>query len=481
MKVEVAKQDQHTASIQLEIPAEQANQEYNKAWRRLGQRLNIPGFRRGRAPRAIVEKTVGIERIKQEAMDRLLPHVFADAISENELDIVAPPQIESFKFDLSKGIEIKALVELRPEAKVPSLEKIEVKVPEFKLPEDAEEKELQAIRERLTTLEPVIDRETQATDIVSIDFNGSINGEAIRGGSAKNYRLDLANNNFIEGFAEQLVGHKLGDEFTINVTFPESYHDNTLAGKPAEFKVKINEISQKVTPELDDELAKKVGPYETAEQLKEDVRNMLKQTEEQENEFRKQKAVIDFVLERADVEIPDSMVNREAKLLMEEVQQRLKGQGVSWEKFLDAQGHSNTWDNLREEATKRIKTSLVFGALAKQEGMNVTEEEFSAQVQELAQLRGVDEKNIMRHLGNNFQAAQALSDQILSQKIVDFLVERATIQFVPEESVEPAAAPSAEKETAKKSGKESSESLAKEKTAVAAAIEGEEFDVLDEE
>ena len=473
MKVDVEKQEKHLASIALEIPAEQATQEYNKAWRRMGQRLNIPGFRRGRAPRAIVEKTVGVDRIKQEAMDRLLPHVFADAISEHQLDIVAPPQIETFNFDLNEGIKVKASVELRPEAAVPDLTEIKVKVPQFKLPDDAEEKELASITERMTTLEPVIDRAAEATDIVSIDFAGSVAGEPIKGGSAKNYRLDLANNNFIEGFAAQIAGHKLAEEFTINVTFPENYHDATLAGKPAEFKVKINEISKKVVPQLDDEMAKKVGPYETAEQLKEEVRKLLAQAEEQENDFRKQKAVIDLVLERSNVEIPDSMVNREARLLMEEVQQRLKGQGMSWEKFLDSQGHQSTWDNLREEASKRIKTSLVFGAIAKQEGLTVGEEEFNAQVQELAQLRGVDEKNIMRHLGNNFAAAQALSDQILSQKIVDYLVAKAEFDFVPEESVKEAAP---EKAEAKKADAPTAE-----KAPVAAAIEGEEFDVIEDE
>src|SRR6476619_1717921 len=151
MKVEVEKQDeQHLAKINLEIPPDQANQEYNKAWKRLGQRLNIPGFRRGKAPRSIVEKTVGVDRIKQEAMDRLFPHLFADAISEHQLDIVAPPQIESLKFDLAEGIAVKASVELRPEANLPELTGIKVDVPEYKLPADAEEKELQTIVERLT-------------------------------------------------------------------------------------------------------------------------------------------------------------------------------------------------------------------------------------------------------------------------------------------------------------------------------------------
>lgn len=476
MKVEVEKQDeQHLAKINLEIPADQANQEYNKAWKRLGQRLNIPGFRRGKAPRAIVEKTIGIDRIKQEAMDRLFPHLFADAISEHQLDIVAPPTIENLKFDLAEGISVKATVELRPEAKLPDLSGITVDVPEFKLPADSEEKELLAIVERLTTLEPVIDRPSEKTDIVNIDFTGSVNGEPIKGGSAKNYRLDLAENNFIEGFADQLVGHKIAEEFTINVTFPANYHDNTLAGKPAEFKVKINDISKKVVPELTDEIAKKVGPFESVDQLKEEVRTLLRQSEEQENTYRKQKAVVDYLLEKADVEIPDPMVNREAKLLMEEVQQRLKSQGMSWEKFLDSEGHESTWDNLRDEARKRIKTSLVFGAIAKQEALQVNENEFTDTVAQLAAMRGVDEKAVMRQLGNNFAAAQALSDQILSQKIVDFLVERATFNYVPEKEFEAKA--ESKKDKKSDAGKEAPAEMA----AVAAAIEGEEFDVLDDE
>lgn len=472
MKVEVEKQEeQHLAKINLEVPPEQANQEYNKAWKRLGQRLNIPGFRRGKAPRAIVEKTVGIDRIKQEAMDRLFPHLFADAISEHQLDIVAPPQIESLKFDLGDGIAVKATVELRPEAKLPELTGLKMDVPEFKLPADAEEKELQAIVERLTTLEPVIDRACEKTDIVNIDFTGSVNGEAIKGGAAKNYRLELAENNFIEGFADQLVGHRIGEEFTINVTFPANYHDTTLAGKAAEFKVKINDISRKAVPELTDDVAKKVGPFETVDQMKEEVRNLLRQSEEQENAFRKQKAVVDHILGLADVQIPENMVNREAKLLMEEVQQRLKGQGMSWEKFLDSEGHESTWENLRQEANKRIKTSLVFGAIAKQEGLQVNEEEFSNMVSQMAAMRGMDEKQIMRQLGNNFAAAQALSDQILSQKIVDFLVERAEFTYVPEETVE----------SNKITGDATHKEAGHDATAVAAAIEGEEFDVLSDE
>lgn len=469
MKVEVEQKDQFTAKIHLEIPSEQATQEYNKAWRRLGQRLNIPGFRRGKAPRAMVEKTVGVDRIKQEAMDRLLPHAFADAISENQLDIVAPPQIENFKFDLSEGIHVDASVEIRPEAKLPKLEGFKVEVEAFKTPSDAMDQELEAIVSRMTTLEPVIDRAVGKEDIVNIDFNGFVDGEAIKGGSARNYRLDIGQSNFIEGFADQIVGHKLSEEFSINVTFPKDYHDKALAGKDAEFKIKINEINEKVTPELNDELAKKLGEYDSLDALKKHIDEVLKDNEAQENDFRKQKAIVENLIENSKVEIPDSMINRETNLLRQEMQERFKSQGINWDQFVKTDAGKDADSNLRGEAIKRIKTSLVFGAVAKQEDITVSDEEFSAQVKELAEMRGVDEKNIMRHLGNNVAAAQALSDQVLSQKVVDFLIERTEFKVVDEK-------PAKKDDKAKKSDKKSSS-----KTKVAEAIEGEEFDSLDDD
>ncbi|MBX2860845.1 MAG: trigger factor [Vampirovibrio sp.] len=468
MKVEIDKKEKNLAQISLEVPADAASQEYNKACRRLAQRINVPGFRRGKAPRNIIEKNVGVDRIKQEAMDRLLPHVFADAISEHQLDIVAPPQIESYQFDLDKGLNVKALVELRPEVELPELAKIDVEVPQYLSPPDAEEKELQSIVTRMTTLEPVINRTVEKTDLVSIDFTGSVNGELIRGGSAKNYNLDIENNNFIEGFAGQLVGHNLSEEFTIKVTFPADYHDKAIAGKEADFNIKINEIKQKVVPELNDALAKKVANhYETLDQLKADIRKFLAENEEQMNDYRKQKAIIDDIVSRSTVEIPDSMTNREAKLLMEEVKQRFKEQGSSWDQYLDAQGHEAIWENLRNEANQRIKTSLVFGAIAKKENVSVTEDEFQGQVKEMAEMRQTDEKSIMRQLASNMEWVQAVNDRILTQKVVEMLTERATVKFV---------------EDTGKDAEEGGTTAPKEAVAAApAGLQGEEFEVLAEE
>ncbi|MEM0952406.1 MAG: trigger factor [Cyanobacteria bacterium P01_H01_bin.74] len=471
MDVIVEKQDNHTSIIQFDIPPEQVNQEYTKAWRRMGQRVNIPGFRRGKAPKSKVEEAIGIEAIKQETMDRLFPPLFADAISEHQLDIVAPPRIESVNFDFSAGIKVKALIETRPEITLPTLDNLTLKIIEYTTPENAEEKELNEVINRFTTLEPVVDRAVKETDIVNIDFKGSVGGELIKGGAAKGYRLDLNSNSFIEGFAEMIVGHTLGEDFTINVTFPENYHDANLSGKEASFEIKINEISEKVIPKADDALAGKAGDYQSLEELKAEIANQLTAREQEENISRKQKAVVDYLLENTMVSIPDAMIHRESNLLKGEVEQRLKSHGLTWEKFIGIDGAEKTWASLREDATKRIKTSLIFGAIAKEKELVVTEAEFNQAFSELIATRGGDEKVLMRQLANNANAVQALTDQILSHKIVTQLSEQATFTNIPEID----------------SDEKSKEALDKNADqddsdgTINGLMDGEEFDVIDSE
>lgn len=462
MKVDVERTEPNVAQIVLEIDPDHVNIEYNKVCKRLGQRLNIPGFRRGKAPRQVVEKAVGVDRIKQEVLDRLLPPAFADAISEHQLDVVAPPQIEKYSFEMGQPLSVKAQVELRPDVKLPELTKIDVKVPKFEAEAGALEQELKVIVERMTSLESVIDRPSTDKDVVNLDFSGTIAGEPIRGGAAKNYMLDLANSNFIQGFAEQVVGHKIGEEFTIQVDFPADYHDNSLAGKKADFLIRLNEIKTKVVPELTDELAKKCGPYESLEQLKAEVQGFIDNKVEYENNFRKQKAVIDAVVDKASMEVPEAMVNREARVLLDEVQQRFKSQGLNWEQFADGQGQDKILENLRAEALRRIQTSLTFGAIARQESIVVTDAEFQAEVTQLAREKNIDEKQAMRQLANNPQATQSLSDLILSRKIVEFLISRADVTFVKDET--PPASASTD-----------------EALAVASAIGKEEYEVMADE
>ena len=434
MKVNLEKQDNNSFKLNIEIEADVAAQEYNKACRKTGENVNIPGFRKGKAPRSMIEKHVGIGRIQQRVLDALLPNIFADLISEHQLDLVTEPIVENYNFELGKPVTVTARLEVKPEVNLVNYKGQVIEVPEFKHSDDVVEKELKLLSEKFATLEPIVDRPAEAGDIVIIDFSGTVNGEPIKGGAGKNQQLDLSNSHFIKGFAEQIVGKNRGEEFKINVTFPDPYQDKFLAGKPAEFTVKINEIKKKLTPEINDELAQKVGPFQTLEDLKNDMAKYLEKSRENENKIRSEKAVLEKVVEAAKVEIPDSMVNREAKTLLEEIQARFKSQGISWKQVLEQQGHENTWNSLREEAAKRVRTSLVLSAVAKTENIQLSEEDFLEKVKELARSYNSDEKVIYEQMAQNPALAQGLSQQIMSQKIINYLLENNEVKYIEDTS-----------------------------------------------
>jgi len=430
MKVNVEKQENNLFKLNIEIDAEVAAQEYNKACRKISENINIPGFRKGKAPRSMVEKHVGVARIQQKVLDALLPNVFADVISEHQFDLATEPVVETYTFDLGKPIAIVARLEIKPDVNLVNYKGQTIEVPEFKQSDDLIDKELKLLSEKFATLEPIVGRPAEESDIVIIDFNGKVNGDPIKGGSGKNQQLDLANSHFIKGFAEQIVGKGIGEDFTISVTFPEGYPDKTLANKPAEFAIKINEIKKKITPEINDELAQKVGPFQTIDDLKKDMSTYFDKTKENENKIRSEKVVLEKIVDSAQVELPDSMVNREAKSLMEEIQTKFKSQGISWEQVLEKQGHEKTWNSLREEAKKRVKTSLVLSAIAKTENIQITEEDFAEKVKELARVYNSDEKIVYEQMAQNPALAQGLSQQIMSQKIINYLLENNEVKYI---------------------------------------------------
>ncbi|OGI03814.1 MAG: trigger factor [Candidatus Melainabacteria bacterium GWF2_37_15] len=435
MKTTLEKFDNNVFKLNVEIDNEVAGQEYNKACRQFGENVTIPGFRKGKAPRAIIEKHVGQDRIKERVLDTLLPGILADVISEHQLDLVTEPVIESYNFEVGQPVTVTARIEVKPEITLPKYKGRTVDVPEFKVEENALEQQLEHLQNKFAKMEEVVGRPTDKDDIVFIDFNGSIEGEPIKGGAGKNHQLDLANSHFIPGFAEQIVGKNIGEEFTINVTFPEDYQDKNIAGKNAEFIIKINEIKKKVLPELNDEFAQKLGPFNTIEDLKADLQKYLDQTRENENRIRAEKAIIDKIIEETKLDTPDTMINREAKFLMEEVEKNFKSQGVSWEKVIEKQGYENTWNSLREEATKRVKTSLVLSAIAKTENIQLTEEDFAEKVRELAINYNVEDKAIYDQMSQNPAIAQGLSQQIMSQKIVNYLLDNNEVKYIKDDSI----------------------------------------------
>ena len=275
METKIEKLPENLVKVDIEIPAKDAVEYYNNAAKKLAQYVNIPGFRKGKAPRNVVEQHIGEERIKHEALETALPRIFSEVVRENDFDVVAQPYVESYSFNIGEAMKITAKIELRPEVTLGNYKGVTVEVDEYKTPEDAFQKSLDSLLAQSATTEIVTGRNTEATDIVVFDFDGYSNGEKIEHGDAKNYTLDLANSSFIPGFAEQLVGRPLGEDFEINVTFPEEYHEKKLAGQPAVFKCKINEIKTKVLPELTDEFVQKIGPFKTVEDLKADIQQYL--------------------------------------------------------------------------------------------------------------------------------------------------------------------------------------------------------------
>ena len=253
MQVTLENEKENVVKLDITVPAKEAADAYNQAVKRISQYVNIDGFRKGKAPRQVVERHVGVERIKQEALEGLMPRVLSQAIDENKLDVITQPYITSYNYTVGEDLKVTAKVETRPEVTLGEYKGLTVEVEDSPVAEDSMDKALDALRNQHAETKIITDRATKDTDIVKIDFDGYVNGEKIKGGEGKNYPLDLAHSNFIPGFAEQLAGKNLNEEFDIEVTFPEDYHDETLKGQKATFKIKINEISERVIPELTDE------------------------------------------------------------------------------------------------------------------------------------------------------------------------------------------------------------------------------------
>lgn len=428
MKVTLEKEQENVVKLDITIPAKEAVEAYNNAVRKISQYVNIDGFRKGKAPRAVVERHVGTERIKQEAIENLMPRAINQAIADNKLDIIAQPYITNYTFNMGEDLIVVAKAELRPEVTLGKYKGLSLEVKDSPVEEDAMQKSIDRLLEQHSSQETVIDRATKETDIAVIDFDGYCNGEKIQGGEAKNYPLDLAHSNFIPGFAEQLVGKNLNDEFEIKVEFPAEYHDEKLKGQPATFKIKINEIKERKLPELNDEFAQKVGPFKTVDELKADIQKYLDSQRERTNKQNCENEVFKAVIDAAKVDIPQSMIDREATSLREEYRQRLAAQGIDWDSLVKAQGQDELLKNLSEDALVRIKNSLVIDKIAKEENLKLEQKDLEKKFTELGMAYGLKPQDLVKQLGQNPEAIASISQQAMNDKVRDFLMENNKVE-----------------------------------------------------
>lgn len=429
MNTTIEKQPENVVKVDIEIPAKDAVNYYNDAAKRLAQYVNIPGFRKGKAPRNIVEQNIGEERIKHEALENALPRIFSQVIKENDFDVVAQPYVESYDYKIGEDLKIVAKLELRPEVTLGQYKGLTVDVDAYKTEEDALQKSIDGLLQQHATTLVVTDRKTKNTDTIVFDFDGYSNGEKIEHGDAKNYTLDLAHSSFIPGFAEQLVDRALGEEFEINVTFPEEYHEKKLAGQPATFKCKINEIKAKVLPELTDEFAQKVGPFKSVDELKADIQKYLDTQKADIDRTNSEKAIFEKVTLEAKVDIQQSMIDREADQLVAEYKQKLEMQGFTWEQAVEAQGYDGIMNSLKEDAAVRVKNSLVIDKIAKEENITVSQADFGAKLSELSQMYQIDTPTMIKQLSQTPGVFNALSQQALNEKVTQFLADNNTVNL----------------------------------------------------
>lgn len=429
MSVEIKKLDNNEVQLDIQVDSKKSSLEYEKACKKLAKRVNVPGFRAGKAPKAILEKHVGKESIQREVLESVLPEIFAKTINENKFEIITEPYVVSYEFSNDNSFKAVAKFELKPEVKLCEYKNLEIEIEEFKQAEDAVQKELDGLAEKYCELKTVEDRKTLATDIVNLDFEGSVDNELIKGGAAKNYILDLAQSTFIPGFAEQLVDKNAKEEFTINVKFPDEYHDDKIKGKNAEFKITINEIKEKILPELNDELAKKVGPFKSLEELKNDIQKYLDSTSKAENDKRAALKIIEKLNDAIEISIHEAMVSRESQALLTEFQQRVAAQGGNWDEVVAQEGHEKIWEQLQTEAKNRIKNSLIISKIAELEKIQIENKDLEEKIEEIARIYNTNKLVILEEIKKNPNIINSLSQQIMSQKVTQFLINNANIKY----------------------------------------------------
>ncbi|MCM1009301.1 MAG: trigger factor [Fusobacterium sp.] len=430
MTSNITKEKENIVKLELTIPAKDAQAAYENAVKLYSQYVSIPGFRKGKAPKNMVERQVGSERLQQEALDKLLPRFIDEAVKENKLDIVTQPELTNIKFELGKDVEATVKLELKPELTVGEYKNLTVDVEDAVIAADAVDKAIERLQnqyaEVVTVTEP---RNAKETDIVVIDFDGSANGEKIKGGAGQNYNLDLAHSNFIPGFAEGIVGKPMNEEFDVNVTFPEEYHEESLKGQPAVFKVTVKEIKERNLPEVNAEFAKKVGGFDSVDALKEDIKKHLEAQREAANLQNAENVIFGKVMDSVKVEIPESMVKREFEALKAEYSERFSMQGLSLENVFKAQGQDYE-KVLTEEAESRIKNTLLIDKIAKDEEIKLTPADIQVKLQELSSMYGVEPQTLMQQFSSNPGVLSAISQQAVNDKVRKFLVDNNKVNYV---------------------------------------------------
>ena len=425
MSVSVEKLEKNMVKLTIEVAAEKVAEAEAKAYRKAKGKIVLPGFRKGKAPRNLIEKMYGPDVFMEDAVNEVLPYAYEDACKESGLEIVSRPVLDYIQVEHGKALIFTATVAVKPEVTLGEYKGLEVESEEVSVTEEEILAELAKEQEKNSVTKEVEDRPVADGDIVKLDFAGSVDGEAFEGGTATDYELTIGSHSFIDTFEEQMIGMSIGEEKDIHVTFPAEYHAENLAGKPAVFKVKVNAITEKVLPELDDEFAAEVSEFETLEAYKESISASLLEKKEKEAKSKKEDALLEKAVAGATMEIPDAMVESQAETMVQDFGQRLQQQGLTLEMYTKYTGQTvqQLVEQSKEQATKRIQGSLVLEAIAAAEQLDATEEEVDAELQQMADAYGMELDKVKSFYDEDSIAEMKKS--IATKKALDFLYNNA--------------------------------------------------------
>ena len=427
MSLQVEKLEKNMAKLTVEVPAEQFDEAIKAAYNKNKNRFNIPGFRKGKAPQAMIEKMYGPGVFYEDAANEAIDSSYGDAMKESGLEIVSRPEIDITQIEKGKAFIYTATVAVRPEVTLGQYKGVEVQKADAEVTDSDVETELKRVQDQNARLVSIEDRPVEDGDQTVIDFEGFVDGKPFDGGKGTDYPLTIGSHSFIDTFEEQLIGKNIGEECEVNVTFPGEYHAKELVNKPATFKVTVKEIKKKELPELNDEFASEVSEFETLEEYKNDIRTKLADRKQKAATTENENRVVEKVVENAQMDIPDPMVDNEVMNMLQDTARRMQSQGLSLDQYLQYTGQKGDTmkDKRKPQAIRRIQTRLVLEAVAAAENITISDEKLEEELKKMADSYQMEVEKLKEYMGE-FEKEQMKKD-LAVQEAVDLLVSEAKL------------------------------------------------------
>ena len=426
MKVTVEKKEHNITELVIELPVEEVNKAFDRAYQKLAQQVNIPGFRKGKAPRKMIENRIGIDGMRAEAFDFIIPDAYRRAVKEQDVQPVGRPEVTDVTLNAGEPCVFTVSVVTRPEVTLGAYKELSVEAPVTEVTAEEVDKQIDALRERHAKMVVAEDAVLANGDFAMIDFDGTVDGKPFSGGQSKGYPLEVGSGSFIPGFEDQLLGAKAGEEREVKVTFPEEYFVPELAGKAAVFMTKINDIKRKELPELNDDFAKEAGDADTLEEMKAKLLEKMTEAAKKKDEAAFREAAVAKAVANASIEVPEIMVEDQVEQMIQDLEMSLKQRGLALDKYL---GYMNMdmaalTAQYRPAAATQVRTELTLEAIIKAEAFTVSDEEFSAEVEKMAQAYKLTEADVKKLMADKYRG-EMIKETVMRRKAADLIVDSA--------------------------------------------------------